>query len=304
MPSYGHARYVRQAVESVIAQTWTDWELIIVDDLSPDESWEIIQGSQDSRIRAVQNAVNQGTYATLQSALGLAKGDLIAVLNSDDFWEPTKLEVQVQALADHPQATFCFVRGWTADENGRISQEDDPHGDWPVGARDYLPWLVYENRILASGVVFRREGLRFQEQARYSGDWLALLEAAQRGPGVGLSERLTAWRIHGHNTFSRSKGQVQEEIAVREAIAEHFAHRTELRSGLGRNLHSLMTLYLQTDAVSAARALVPQVLRSYPDRVGGLRRCLLCFAPDGLRKRRLVWHDSLSDLPPAPDNLL
>lgn len=304
MPSYGHAHFVRQAVESVIAQTWSDWELIIVDDLSPDESWEIIQGFQDSRIRAVQNQVNKGTYATLQSALGVAKGELIAVLNSDDFWEPTKLEVQVQALADHPQATFCFVRGWTADENGRISQEDDPHGDWPVGARDYLPWLVYENRILASGVVFRREGLRFQEQSRYSGDWLALLEAAQRGPGVGLSERLTAWRIHGHNTFSRSKGQVQEEIAVREAIADHFGARSELRSGLARNLHSLMTLYLQTGAVSAARVLVLPVLRAYPDRFGGLRRCLLCYAPEGVRNRRLGWHGSLSDLPPAPNNLL
>lgn len=98
MPSYGHAEYVAEAIQSVLEQTWTDWELVVVDDCSPDDSNRIIRSFADPRIRLFISEVNRGTYGAQERALQLAEGSLIAILNSDDLWTPRKLEVQVELL--------------------------------------------------------------------------------------------------------------------------------------------------------------------------------------------------------------
>ncbi|MBL8048539.1 MAG: glycosyltransferase [Chthonomonas sp.] len=298
MPSYGHARFVGAAVRSVLAQTFTDWELVIVDDCSPDQSLSVLREFDDPRIRLSVNERNLGAYATEQRALEMTRHDLVAVLNSDDLWSPEKLAVQAAALQEHPAASFCFVRGWVVDGDGKVDEADDVHGDWPVGLADYRPWLVVENRILASGVVFRRAGLRFATNAHYSGDWMALLEASNRGPGIGVADRLTQWRIHGSNSFTRSPKQVAEEIAVREAIRARD-WPADCRAGLGRNALNLFTLYLQTGQRARALALATQVVRTYPEKAVALRRVLLGFMPQSVLQKRLPWTDSLANLPAA-----
>lgn len=296
MPSYGHARFIEDAIRSVLAQTFTDWELIVVDDQSPDNSLELVRKFDDDRIRSEQNPANLGTYGTQQRALEMAKHDLIAVMNSDDLWLPAKLEMQFAALQKHPGASFCFCLGWVVDGEGITDETDDVHADWPIGVRDYLPWLLYENRILASGVVFRREGLQFQTKAQYSGDWMALLQASRRGPGICVAERLTRWRVHGNNTFTRSSKQVAEEIAVRESILR-AKWPGDVNAGLGRNALNLMTLYAQTGRRHKAWKLTRAVMHNYPDRGVALRRVALMYMPTFILARRLPWMEPASKDP-------
>src|SRR5690349_16573876 len=111
VPSYNHSVFLRDSIESVLAQTFNDWELVIVDDVSSDDSVEVARSYQDPRIRVVVNESNLGTYATLNQALDLAEGNLVGVLNSDDFWAPTKLESQVEAMAEVPEASFSYTYG-------------------------------------------------------------------------------------------------------------------------------------------------------------------------------------------------
>lgn len=225
VPSYNHSAYIVACLESVLSQEFGDWELVVVDDCSTDGSFQILQefAERDPRIRVFQNAENKGAYATEQAALELAQGSLIAVLNSDDLWQPSKLDKQVKLLKAHPGASFCYVLGTATqaaeDENYHY---ESPHGDWPTGeVQDLAPYLLYENRILASGVLFRRQGLRFNPTCRYSGDWVALLGAIQRGYACCVPEELTYWRQHATNSYRFSFALALEDLRVRRAIARH-----------------------------------------------------------------------------------
>src|SRR3546814_9257192 len=108
MPSYNHARYVGAAIESVLAQTMADFELIIVDDGSSDNSRTIIAGYTDPRITFLPFEKNRGAYTVINDAMRLARGDYIAHLNSDDRFLPDKLERQVAFLETHPDIGICF----------------------------------------------------------------------------------------------------------------------------------------------------------------------------------------------------
>ena len=102
MPSYNTSEYVAESIKSVLNQTYTNWELIIVDDCSTDNSEEIIkQFTHDVRIRFFKNEKNSGAAISRNLALREAKGKWIAFLDSDDLWEPEKLEKQIGFMREN-----------------------------------------------------------------------------------------------------------------------------------------------------------------------------------------------------------
>lgn len=98
MPSYNTGGYIKKSVESVLAQTYENWELIIVDDCSTDNTDEVIAQLSDPRIRYLKNEKNSGAAVSRNKALREAKGRWIAFLDSDDLWAPEKLEKQIQFM--------------------------------------------------------------------------------------------------------------------------------------------------------------------------------------------------------------
>lgn len=94
-PSYNTAKYIGQTIESVLNQTYTNWEMIIVDDCSTDNTEEIVLQYKDDRIKFFKNQKNLGAALSRNFALQLAKGDWIAFLDSDDLWDKKKLEKQI-----------------------------------------------------------------------------------------------------------------------------------------------------------------------------------------------------------------
>ena len=108
LSSYNHEKFLRESIDSILNQTFTDFELVIKDDASTDSSWEIIQSYTDPRIRAVRNDTNrQRRFADFFASLN---GEFIAIHNSDDVWEPTKLAKQVAYLDAHPETGAVFTR--------------------------------------------------------------------------------------------------------------------------------------------------------------------------------------------------
>ncbi|MBQ7931688.1 MAG: glycosyltransferase family 2 protein [Clostridia bacterium] len=102
MPSYNTGRFIRETVESVLAQTYTDWELLIVDDCSTDNTDEVIREYfSDPRIRYIKNEENSGAAVSRNRALREARGKWIAFLDSDDLWEPEKLEKQIRFMQEN-----------------------------------------------------------------------------------------------------------------------------------------------------------------------------------------------------------
>ena len=119
LTSYNHAKYLRHAIESALSQTFSDFELIIWDDASTDESWEIINSYQDARIRAFRNPANVHR-GNINRGLEQAQGEYIAIHHSDDIWEPEKLEKQVAFLDAHPGIGAVFSDVLAIDEQGEV----------------------------------------------------------------------------------------------------------------------------------------------------------------------------------------
>lgn len=119
MPSYNCGRFIEQSIRSVQAQTYQNWEIIVVDDCSDDHTEDIINGIKDHRIRFYKNASNRGAAVSRNRALREARGRWIAFLDSDDLWEPDKLERQIAFMEDHGYA-FSYSRYEEIDEDSSL----------------------------------------------------------------------------------------------------------------------------------------------------------------------------------------
>ncbi len=123
LAAYNHAKYVAEAIQSALDQTYRDFELIIIDDGSTDGTADIIRGIDDPRILKRFSETNQGMIVTKRRCLEMAQGRYIAVLNSDDLFLPGKLEKQVAYLDAHPETGAVFTFAQVIDDNG------DPFSD-------------------------------------------------------------------------------------------------------------------------------------------------------------------------------
>jgi glycosyltransferase involved in cell wall biosynthesis len=133
LPSYNHERYVRECVQSVLDQTYRDFEVIITDDGSTDGTVKAIKEFTDSRIQLYVYAENKGACTAADDCIRKSTGEYIAMLNSDDAWEPTKLEKQVEYLDSHPEIGAVFTKATFVDEASR-----------PVGPEDYSGFYKFE----------------------------------------------------------------------------------------------------------------------------------------------------------------
>ena len=124
MCTYNREKFLARAIESVIAQTYTDWELIIVDDGSTDHTEELVGSYTDPRIRYFKMEKNRFYCYAANFGLKECRGDYIAFQNSDDEWMPDKLEKQMEYLKNHPEAGACFSAVTLIDDEGNdISEE-------------------------------------------------------------------------------------------------------------------------------------------------------------------------------------
>ena len=119
MTVYNGAAYVRSAVDSVLAQTYADFELLVIDDASTDGSGDVVRAVGDARIRVVPNAANLGLTTSLNTGLALARGELVARHDADDLSRPERLATQVALLDTRPEVSL--VGSWY--------QKIDPAGE-------------------------------------------------------------------------------------------------------------------------------------------------------------------------------
>ncbi len=281
IPSYNHGPFLRACLDSVLSQTFTDWEVILTDDCSTDDSVAIARSFDDPRIGVFVNDHNLGSYGNLSRGMDRASGSLLAVLDSDDLWAPTKLEKQVALLEAHTECAFSYTLGKKVDAEGN-AVEEDLHDDWPTDeVSDLRAFLLSENRILASSVVFRREGLSFDPSLRYSGDWVALIKASRRGKAACVAEDLTFWRMHGGNSFVRSQAQVNEEIRVRESILSLFDELLEkgFKDSLAQCAIHLSALYVLTGDMAGARKTAWQAVNLRKGTPSALKRFAVTMMP-------------------------
>lgn len=284
LTSYGHARYVQTAIESVLAQTLPDIEVVAIDDASTDESPAILQ-RYAHRARVVLHAQNRGTYACLNEGIDLTTAPYIAVLNSDDVWIPTKLERQVAILEREPQVGLVHTAVRFIDAEG------NPIAGNPLGVRfhpnpqgNLLAELLTRNLFITSSVLFRRECIqrcgRFEERLFGMGDWDLWLRIAEHYTIGYVPEALTLYRIHGQNTMYQRERMLEDDLwiheeRIRKRIPELLRHDGwRMRRSIGVALAALGVLYSLRGHRREARDAFRQSLRYHPFRLKTYLRLL------------------------------
>lgn len=218
IPVYNRAIFVGAAIESILAQTFADFELIVIDDGSTDATPEMVRSFADPRIRLVGHECNLGIPAARNSGLAAARGEYVATLDSDDIAHPKRLERQVAFLDAHPD--HALVGSWTTDmdENGR------PLGKIrrkPTRPADVRAKLLFGGSITNSTIMGRTEILRrygYREEFRVRQDYDLFVRVSERYPIANLPEALVWVRRHpGQETKCRAE-QIFERSA---AVIEH-----------------------------------------------------------------------------------
>lgn len=143
IPSYNHEQFIEECIQSVLDQTYQDFEIIITDDASSDRTVEIVESFNDPRIKLFKFAENKGASVASNNCISHSKGKYVAMLSSDDAWHPEKLEVQVKYLEQHPEIGAVFGKVEWVDETGRaIKYKDFPYMNvFDVKNRNRFKWL-------------------------------------------------------------------------------------------------------------------------------------------------------------------
>lgn len=228
MATHNYARYLPAAVESVLQQTLADWELIVIDDGSTDNTASVIKPYlDDSRIRYVR--INQlGQTRAKNLGARLANADRIAFLDADDVWLPQKLAKQMAVLDQSPSVGVVFTRRCLIDDAGNERPASDPQ---PPRGR-VLPEIFLRNFVCFSSVLVRRELLErvggFDPEWDLSIDYDLWLRIAPLAEFDYVDEVLVRYRT-GHGNLSR---KLADRVAIATAIMNRTVGRCPLPDGV------------------------------------------------------------------------
>lgn len=191
MPSYNTARFIKETVESVLLQSYTNWELLIVDDCSTDDTDDVVaQLLGDSRIKYIKNSENSGAAESRNRALREAKGKWIAFLDSDDLWEPFKLEKQIAFMKNNGYH-FSYTNYIEIEENSK------PNGKAVTGPKRITKSGMYNYCWMGClTVMYDAEaiGLIQIENIRKNNDYAMWLKACKKADCYLLDEVLAKYR--------------------------------------------------------------------------------------------------------------
>lgn len=255
IPNYNYARYLQARIESVLNQTFTDFELILLDDVSTDDSVQVLHQYKDNEhvSQIVVNEQNSGTpFKQWMKGISLARGKYVWIAEADDLAEPDFLMRCVNLAEQHEDFSFCYVGSLLIDSEGNLIPKKDvnkwgkrekkreAYFDGKSFAAHNLYWRNYV--LNASGVLFRREyALNLGDTSfmdmRYCGDWLFWFWMSMQG-GVGeIYCNLNYFRQHTAKvtvSSARSGGGVREGFYVVQKMEQVLGSLGQYKKRLRR----------------------------------------------------------------------
>jgi glycosyltransferase involved in cell wall biosynthesis len=204
IPTYNRAAFLRESLESALAQTLADIEIVVSDNASTDETPDVVASFRDPRLTYERLETNVGLHANLSRCLALGSAPYVAVLQDDDLMFPANLERKVAALVGRPQAALAHAPFRFIDERGAVLSDSvdwwKSEADVESGAEFIRGMLERGVRVDMSSWLVRRDAvrdLRFESSEGLAADFGFLLRVALRGAVVYVRETLTATRRHG-----------------------------------------------------------------------------------------------------------
>ncbi len=200
MAAYNAANHINEAIQSILDQTFEDFELLIVNDGSTDETVDIINNFKDSRIRLLHNDKNRGIPYTRNVGVNEARAEYIAILDSDDVAIHNRLETQYNFFQEHPAFALCGGHGTVIDEAG--NPVPDNRFTVPIGPDLIKMTLLFNNTFINSTVMYKTAVLKelngYNEYA-LAEDYELFIRISDKYPVANLDSVLVKYRIHGMN---------------------------------------------------------------------------------------------------------
>lgn len=225
IPAYNAERYIGEAIESILAQTFTDFELLLIDDASTDRTPAVIADfADDARLRLVAHAENMGRPRTRNQALDIARGEYIAFLDADDYCMPERLARQVAYLDAHPH--IDGVGSWKAwvDSAGQASQLGVRR--FPIRHAEIACQMLTDCAMGQTSMMMRRrafEGYRYDNDFLVSQDYELWARMIRTRRFANMPQTLTSYRQHtGQSIHRRSRDQQELDLAVYAHQVRHL----------------------------------------------------------------------------------
>ena len=291
MSVYNGEKYLREAIESILDQTFIDFEFIIVIDPSIDNSLEIIQSYDDERIEIINNEKNIGLTQSLNKALKIAKGEYIARQDADDISLPNRFEEQITYLEKYPEVALLGTSAYKIDENGKIIEK------FTALAKPTIKNL-FKGNLFYHGSVMLRKGIinelgGYNELITYPQDYELWLRIAKHYKVGNLTQLLYKWRFHGENMgFSNIEQSIIEHILVLK-IAKNDLNEDLLKTVKEKgiiNLHSFLNkgekiyfhkaianTYIEKNELKLARSEFRKVLKLNPFDIHSHIHIVMCY---------------------------
>ena len=263
MTSYNYENFISDAIESVIEQSYKDWELLIVDDGSEDNSLSIINAFVDKypdRIRLFTHPQhqNKGIKASYELGLSLAKAPFIAFLESDDRWKSDCLRKKVSALKENPEAAIAFSGLELLPDKNVNTKRYEHYLEYSryVGLKciekpkDLSNIILFRNPAISfSNIVVRKsavDGLELIKEHEVWSDWQLVVNAASKGSFIYIDEKLLYWRLHqksGNYDYMKSEFKSKDHD-FKQRLSKKYKHK-KINNHIPEYPYNIITMFVK-----------------------------------------------------------
>lgn len=261
MPVYNASQFLNQAIDSILNQTFTDFEFIVINDGSTDNTELIVQSYTDSRIKYFSNPLNLGIVETLNKGIDLARGKYLARMDADDIALPERLEKQYSLMEDNPEIAVCGSQISIINALGIKTA----HPPVSISNREIKPQLLFYNPFTHPTTFFKTEIIRkykYNADYHYAEDYYLLAQIAMEHQVANHPEQLLLYRVHEQNTTStKAKEMKQAHLKVINYQLSIFLNK-EVEPSFSEQLYTFLFYDFKAYSVSAYRNILNILLRA------------------------------------------
>jgi len=299
LPAFNRAHVIRDAIESALAQTYKDFEIIVVDDGSDDNTSEVVAQIRDPRVRCIRLEQNKGVAAARNLILREARGELISFLDSDDLWKPFKLEKEVSFLERHPEADGVFGDLEKHDNGVFIAsfQRATRYFSVMLAERQYPEEIVFTQKemylcllrevpIKPTALTLRASIIKqagwFNEEWRAGSDWEYLIRLGRICRFGYIDEPLAVLRLQNDSTHRVHRVEnLSMHLALYKQELLQLKEVTEALKGSYCDLSKYLAWASVADGTEAAKIYARAFRQT--GKAGMLARALFAYLPLGVR---------------------
>lgn len=211
-PLYNAEKFIGKTADSIFSQTHQNWEWIIVDDCSKDNSLQIVKSFDDPRVKVYQNSKNKGVVDTRNHALSVAKGEYVAFLDSDDYWSPNKLTRQIALMKDKNLAIsfHSYQKFYNNAEMGQVIQAKPCVNYQQMLKSNYIGCLTCMIKREKIGDLQMTNGYKAREDWIF---WLNILKATESS-AYSLPDVLAYYRVTNNSLSSQKFEMIKQQYRV------------------------------------------------------------------------------------------